>query len=332
VLFSSSSSSSVLSYSFSLRDFLARGYRRQFSLLLISKERQPLVVQWPKLQDRLGSIVKNLQAKADIQYSTDCHAYNDGECSTYLRQDKHTYKRRGDSKPVRNLKELTQDPEVFESLHQDLVTLLGWAEQSLKEAVVTGQRLRSSVRSQESSLVVVRTVRDCLEAREWHTVLYLLLAGKSLQIRSSQRHLSRTTSECLCLLLPNNLPSSTTLFANLLLADPELELPGPRISIEPGPDLSPSYSFLCGHSSIASCSLCSLAQSSCIVRKFESLFSNTVLPPEIQEMRIRTEVERCLLQSRIFLHLTEKDRKTFLTRSRLSSADYDILVFFHMFS
>jgi len=71
VLFSSTSSS-VLSHAFSLRDSRARGCRRQYAILLLSKERHPLVQHWAVLQERVQDIIISMQKKAEGKYEMDC--------------------------------------------------------------------------------------------------------------------------------------------------------------------------------------------------------------------------------------------------------------------
>ena len=58
------------------------------------------------------------------------------------------------------------------------------------------------------------------------------------------------------------------------------------------------------------------------------------VPVEIQEMQVRTEVERVLLLARTFAKVkkAEAAKKTFLARSGLETGDLEILNFFQMFS
>lgn len=142
---------------------------------------------------------------------------------------------------------------------------------------------------------------------------------------SDQRPLARAACEGLCIFLPHNLAASTTCFANLVLASPQLEEEGPQLRVSAGP----SYSFLCPHPS-ASCS-CSLASTSCLVTRLSRILSSP-LPPEVLEMVVRTEVERVLLLARVAGHLDQQKQKVFLKKNGLEPGDLDILTFFHMFS
>ena len=143
---------------------------------------------------------------------------------------------------------------------------------------------------------------------------------------SSERPLARAACEGLCLLLPHNLPSSPTCFANLVLARPGLEedleeAALPALRVAPGP----SYTF-------DPPALPSASSSSRIVTKFCDIFSAASLPVHIEELCLRGEVERVLLQARLFLQLALRDRKTFLARQGMTPADQEILSFFGMFS
>jgi hypothetical protein len=192
---------------------------------------------------------------------------------------------------------------------------------------------------------VVRAIRDQVPAgleqavslhqvdpAEWRALLYRVLSGRTVQVRSSERALARTACEGLCILLPHNLATSPACFANLVLAGPDLEdEPGPKLGVAPGP----AYTFRCDHLAFttAPCEGCGLAAASGLVTRFCRAVAAGQVPPDIQEMWLRTEVERALLQARIFIQLTESaDQKAFLARSGLQPADQAILAFFGMFS
>ena len=145
VLFSSTSSS-VLSHAFSLRDSRARGCRRQYAILLLSKERHPLVQHWAVLQERVHDIIISMQKKAEGKYEMDCKSLAElKEKCEYVRETDPTSsnstrssfsRRRASFKPARGLREVTQDEQVFEGMHQDFVTVLALAERCLKEQVI----------------------------------------------------------------------------------------------------------------------------------------------------------------------------------------------------
>ena len=69
------------------------------------------------------------------------------------------------------------------------------------------------------------------------------------------------------------------------------------------------------------------------MNKFCRILSKVNVPVEIQEMQVRTEVERVLLLARTFAKVqADAAKKTFLARSGLETADLEILNFFQMFS
>merc|ERR1719167_873998 len=111
-------------------------------------------------------------------------------------------RRRASFKPARGLREVTQDEQVFEGMHRDLVTVLALAERCLKEQVLSGQPLLSSVRGSGSTpLAVVRDIMGQVSETACRLLLYRLLSGQSIQVHSDQRHLARATSHGLCVLL-----------------------------------------------------------------------------------------------------------------------------------
>ena len=190
VLFSSASSS-VLSHTFSLRDSRARGCRRQYAILLLSKERHPLVQHWAVLQDRVQDIISSLQKKAEMKYETDCKLLAElKEKCDYVREPTNSNqssssfsRRRASSKPARGLREVTQDEQVFEGMHRDLVTVLALAERCLKEQVLSGQPLLSSVRGSGSTpLAVVRDIMGQVSETACRVLLYRLLSGQTIQV------------------------------------------------------------------------------------------------------------------------------------------------------
>ena len=142
-------------------------------------------------------------------------------------------------------------------------------------------------------------------------------------MKSDQRHLARATSHGLCVLLPHNLAASPTCFANLVLTGSELEQTEPGLQVANGP----TYTFFGGRLA------CTRISASSIVNKFCRILSKVNVPVEIQEMQVRTEVERVLLLARTFAKIqADAAKKTFLARSGLETADLEILNFFQMFS
>merc|ERR1712223_1574766 len=109
------------------------------------------------------------------------------------------------------LREVTQDEQVFEGMHRDLVTVLALAERCLKEQVLSGQPLLSSVRGSGSTpLAVVRDIMGQVSETACRVLLYRLLSGQTIQGRSDERQLARATSHGLCVLLPHNLTTSSS--------------------------------------------------------------------------------------------------------------------------
>ena len=203
----SSATSSVLSHAFSLRDSRARGCRRQYAILLLSKERHPLVQHWAVLQERVQDIITSLQKKAEGKYEMDCKSLAElKEKCDYVREattttsNKSSFsRRRASSKPARGLREVTQDEQVFEGMHQDLVTVLALAERCLKEQVLSGQPLLSSVRgSGTTPLAVVRDIMGQVPEMGCRLLLYRLLSGQSIQVLDQEYPDQPSPLPCRC--------------------------------------------------------------------------------------------------------------------------------------
>lgn len=61
----SSSGCSVLSHTFLIRDSLARGFHRWFSITVLTRDRLMLLNMWPFLEKTISAIVSDLQIAAN---------------------------------------------------------------------------------------------------------------------------------------------------------------------------------------------------------------------------------------------------------------------------
>lgn len=61
----SSKGSSVLSYTFLIRDSLARGFHRWFSIIVLTRDRLLILNMWPFLERNIARFVSELQRAAN---------------------------------------------------------------------------------------------------------------------------------------------------------------------------------------------------------------------------------------------------------------------------
>eukprot|EP00090_Calanus_glacialis_P008060 TRINITY_DN16409_c0_g1_i1.p1 TRINITY_DN16409_c0_g1~~TRINITY_DN16409_c0_g1_i1.p1 ORF type:complete len:309 (-),score=18.83 TRINITY_DN16409_c0_g1_i1:20-838(-) len=243
-------------------------------------------------------------------------------------------RRRGSAKAARNLKELTMNPNIYETIHGQFVMILTSLEKRLKEKVLSGQPMKSSVIFPKASLETLLQILTQIGLPNFKILLYHLLSGKTLQIKSKQRHLSRKVGESLCIMLPNNLIRNPSYFANLVLATNDMEdiFPQLIVGLEDSSESQYVFNSCSCHKGLA-CLNCPQVISSNFVVKFCKIFNNLKIPKTIQEMSIRSFGEMILLQARVFVKIkTPSEKKIFLNKNGLTGGDEEILNFFKLFS
>ncbi|KAJ1529241.1 hypothetical protein ONE63_006043 [Megalurothrips usitatus] len=123
----SSCGCSVLSHTFLIRDSLARGFHRWFSIIVLTKDRLLLLNLWPFLEKNISTFVAELQMSANKVYEAEqverpqrAIRLNGAYCA---------------DKSSRPLSELTGSPKVFAQLHLWFVWLLRNASTRLRETL-----------------------------------------------------------------------------------------------------------------------------------------------------------------------------------------------------
>lgn len=344
IIFSDPSVSAVLSNNFLLKDSKARGFQRYYSVIVISREREHLVANSPNLTESIKQLVIDpLKQKTSEKFEADNKSYGDlrEKCEVLRDSLKKSRYRRGSSRPARNLRELTDDPHVFNSIHSAFVKIITSMELRLKETVLSGQPMKSSVIFSRTSLPLLLDVLAQVGPSSFKVILYYLLSGKRLQVRSSLRQLARRVAEGLCILLPNNLRANSC-FANLVVASQQVEEEeSPQLRVEEKAQQSSPLQFkflppgCCCSIHVDNCSACMkpFQVVSSFVSKICKIFSNINLPATIQEMSVRSFSEKILLHSRVYQKLkTATEKRSFLSQNGFTSTDEEILNFFRMFS
>jgi len=334
IIFSDPTVSTVLANNFFLKDSRARGFQRYYSIIVVTREREHLISNWHQINKAVSEIIEPLKNMSNDKYVLETKTLMDlkEKCDS-LRANTFN-RRRGSAKAARNLKDLTMDPNVYETIHGQFVTILTSFEKRLKEKVLSGQPMKSSVIFPKAPLETLLKILTQIGLPNFKILLYHLLSGKTLQIKSKLRHLSRKVGDSLCILLPNNLSRNPSYFANLVLASTEMEDITPQLKV--GLEDSSQSQFVfksCSCQRGVTCISCQHVISSSFVAKFCKIFNNLKIPKTIQEMSIRSFGEMILLQARVFMKLKNKsEKKIFLTKNGFTASDEEILNFFKMFS
>jgi len=334
ILFSDPTVSTVLANNFFLRDSRARGFQRYYSIIVVNKEREHLISNWHNINKAVSDIIEPLKSMAREKYAMETKTPRDlkEKCENFKANSVN--RRRGSTKAARNLKDLTMDPNIYETIHGQFVRILTSLEKSLKEKVLSGQPMKSSVIFPKASLETLLKILSQIGLPNFKILLDHLLSGKTLQIKSKLRQLSRRVAESLCMLLPNNLSRNPSYFANLVLATSDMDNIYPQLKV--GLEQSPESQFVfksCSCHRGLTCLSCPHVMPSNFVAKFCKIFSNLKIPKTIQEMSIRSFGEMILLQSRVYMKLkTQSEKKLFLNKNGFTALDEEILNFFKLFS
>merc|ERR1712183_1230359 len=219
--------------------------------------------------------------------------------------------------------------------------------------VFSGQRMKSSVIFPKASMNSVLSIKHEVGLGKFKIILHHVLSGKTLQIRSRDREMSRHVGDSLCMFLPNNLASNQVCFANLILTTNELaddiSSPTQLTVVTRRPKSGPtgvddphhqSYSVTselcqCRDTSLfSSCKYCKHINEPTIITKLCKKLKNcaNIAPTTVQEMTIRSFGESILLQARVFSKLGNPERTLFLRQNNFTASDAEIFLFFSLFS
>ena len=249
---------------------------------------------------------------------------------------------------LRNLREIVGDENIYETVHKQFVVLLQSLQKVLKEKVLSGQVMKSSVTFPKASLDTIIQMKSKL-GKDFKIILHHILSGKTLQVKSEERSLSRKIGDSLCMFLPNNLALNTFYFANLILThgdlDGDIDLLANAAQLEVQDNLDPtepdSLSFQLTSSSckcfdslgtvFASCKYCKSLSESSIVTKYCKILKRCDIPRVVTEMSIRTFCESILIQARVYSKLAQTQKGDFLLQNNHTAIDAEIFKFFKYF-
>jgi len=342
IVFSDPSVSTVFSNNFFVKDVKARGFQRFYSLVLLTKEREHIISNVKLIQTLTAKIIENIKQKAKNMF--DIETSDDKAILAIMEKSKGS-----PNSALRNLRDVIGDQSFYESLHRNFVVILQSLEKVSKDKVLSGQVMKSSVTFPKASLNIILQMKTQLGTQHFKIILYHILSGRTLQIKSQKRYVARKVGDCLCIFLPNNLSRNQICFANLILTTNELieDLPATaQLEInENSKFCSESEASLkfnlnsdnckCYDNYVTDFSYCKFCKSlneSTIISKLCKILKNSDVPQTVQEMKIRTFGEIILLQSRVFCKLNNSQRNQFLKNNNYTAIDAEIFIFYKFFS
>ena len=334
LLFSDPSVSTVAANNFFLKDWKARGFQRYYSIIVVTNERQHLISNLKSINSKVSQMIENMKKMSDDTYNLEtCHSKS---------LDPPTFRKRSSIGGQRNLIEIVRDPTIYEKVHSKFVEILQTLENGLKEKVFSGQSMKSSVIFPKASMDSVLDIKSQLGLASFRILLHHILSGKTLQIISNERQISRQVGDSLCMFLPNNLTRSQVYFANIILTghDSVEDLPSLTsltIRSEAGEVSYGLSSQLCKCNDnyrqlFSSCKYCKSMSESTIISKLCKKLTICDMPRTVQEMTLRTFGESILSQARVFSKLGNQQKNSFLRQNNFTAIDAEILIFFKMFS
>lgn len=272
--------------------------------------------------------------------------YNLETCQSKECPEPSIFRRRASVSSLRNLSEIVGDQTIYEKLHVKFFEILQILEKCLKEKVYSGQLMKSSVIFPKASMNSVLRIKHDVGLGKFKIILHHVLSGKTLQIRSRDREISRHVGDSLCMFLPNNLAGNQVCFANLILTTNEVaEDSSSQTNLTvtglTGVDNDhQSYSVTsdlcqCPDTSLfSSCKYCKHINESTIITKLCKKLKNcaNIVPTTVQEMTIRCFGESVLLQARVFSKLGSQEKTLFLRQNNFAASDAEIFLFFSLFS
>ena len=345
LIFSNPSVSTVFANNFFLKDSRARGFQRYYSVLLLTKEREHLISNLKLIESSTSQLIDHIKSMSKTTFESEATEVKDkvGNHDVFQR-------RRGSTIALRNLRDIVGDQNIFKIIHQQFVAILQSLEKVLKEKVLSGQVMKSSVTFHKPSLNTILDMKQQLGSFGFKILLHHILSGKTLQIKSRERNISRQIGDSLCLFLPNNLSRNQIYFANLILTSndlvddlpttAQLDISSNITEVEGAVDENLTYSISSPNCAcfdgleaiFSSCKYCRNLNESTIIARFCKILKSCEIPKTVQEMSIRTFGEMILLQSRVYSKLAQHQRKDFLFKNKYTAIDAEIFVFFKYFS
>nr|XP_039270428.1 folliculin-like [Styela clava] len=187
----------VLSYTFPIKDSLARGFKRQYSIIVVMMDRIYLIQSWPFLVECISKIIAYFQKCAVSVYNSE-HA----ECpqrNTRLKSSlsktvtpQNFRSNRSSHSNARALVELTGDEKLYSYLHSSFTWLIRACKLRWKENVIynpptleklsldeNDQTIASSIGS-GFKFLSLRHMREVLQPPRFRAIVWHLLIGNQV--------------------------------------------------------------------------------------------------------------------------------------------------------
>ncbi|XP_052068682.1 folliculin-like [Mytilus californianus] len=146
IFFGNDQQGHVLSYTFQLKDNLARGFQRKYSIIVMMMDKIYLLNSWPFLVPHLKILIEHLQDKAGKVYESE-----QAKCPQRAVRLKSSinagnfFQQRGGNNPARSLMELTKDKNIFKILHVAFVWILKACSNRITETLLEGPPTEDSI-------------------------------------------------------------------------------------------------------------------------------------------------------------------------------------------
>lgn len=137
IFFGNDQQGHVISYSFYIKDFQARGFQRRYSIIIVMMDKIYLLNSWPFLVKNLKIVVEHLQDKAQKVYNV--------EQAKSPKEPNKLASFRINPKPARSLMELTEDKSIFKILHVSFVWILKACGNRITESLLEGPPTEDSI-------------------------------------------------------------------------------------------------------------------------------------------------------------------------------------------
>ncbi|XP_072947615.1 folliculin [Epargyreus clarus] len=193
VVYFSETQGHVLSLMFQLKDTRARGLKRLFSIVVLMKDKMLLLNITPVLSEHMQKISKELQGLADAVY--------DKEQSICSQRALRLRTGRNDFGQSRSLTQLTGDENIYKQLHSHFTWMLKTGALTFTETLYTSQDLLKKLQpnstrrtifdedacstSRDSEAMPLRALENLLSKQVFRILLYCLLVGIKIIIKSS---------------------------------------------------------------------------------------------------------------------------------------------------
>lgn len=194
----------VLSYCFVLKDSQARGFQRTYSLLLISKQQNVILVHWNRYVAAMQQVVDRLKQKASAIYDREVSPICSQETRA-LRLDsavqvagrgRNSLNTQRSESRARSLKDLTGDETIFALIHLDVAMML--RDLRKKPAATKTPQPEFPV----LQMCTLRRLFAMIGRQKFRICAYNVLIGNQILVRSNCPQISRKVLHSLSQLLP----------------------------------------------------------------------------------------------------------------------------------